>query len=43
MTSNLPMIVLISGKAEAGKTTAANILKRLIREREPDARVAIVP
>lgn len=43
MTSNLPMIVLISGKAEAGKTTAANILKRLIREREPEARVAIVP
>ena len=43
MTSNLPMIVLISGKAEAGKTTAANILKRLIREREPEARVTIVP
>ena len=42
MTSNLPMIVLISGKAEAGKTTAANILKRLIREREPEARGAIV-
>lgn len=43
MTSNLPTIILISGKAEAGKTTAANIIKGLLLEQKRDARVAIVP
>lgn len=43
MTSNLPTIILISGKAEAGKTTAANIIKGLLLEQKRDARVAIIP